>query len=65
MCGSNPHLSIKITLIGEFSPVGNRKREDMGMDKLLKSEAFYRTLATLFITIFLSIIGFSFRDIAF
>ena len=31
MCGSNPHLSIKITLIGEFSLVGNREREDMGM----------------------------------
>ena len=25
VCGSNPHLSIKITLMGEFSPVGNRK----------------------------------------
>lgn len=35
------------------------------MDKLLKSEAFCRILATLYITIFLSIIGFSFRDIAF
>lgn len=36
VCGSNPHLSIKITLIGEFSPVGNRKREDMGMLEILK-----------------------------
>lgn len=26
-------LPIHLTLIGEFSPVGNRKREDMGMDK--------------------------------
>ena len=35
------------------------------MDKLLKSEAFCRMLATLFITIFLSIVGFSFKDIVF
>lgn len=35
------------------------------MNKLLQSEEFCRTLATLFITIFLSIIGFNFRDIVF
>lgn len=33
MRGSNPRLPIKTMLIGEFYPVGNRKREDMGMDK--------------------------------
>jgi hypothetical protein len=29
-------LPIHLTLIGEFSPVGNRKREDMGMLEILQ-----------------------------
>ncbi len=35
------------------------------MSKLLQSEVFCRILATLSIAIFLSIVGFSFKDIVF
>lgn len=35
------------------------------MSKLLQSEVFCRILATLFIAIFLSLVGFSFKDIVF